>query len=225
MLATGPRFRHVLRQHVNSKDDAKRQIRRFFMTRTAAPGKSCRARQRLINHARTNLPTCRNGWDNMASIEDMVGPDDLAALEAELPRKKWNGKRTVATAGLVAALVGGIYAATIHTQPSTSQVSTTPHYVEVPDMMVNLRTPNGERRYLKVRVTLEAASAKDAIAIEAKLPAIIDGFQSFLRELRPEDLAGSSGTFRIKEELMIRVNRAAEPGRASNVLVQELIQQ
>ena len=161
----------------------------------------------------------------MTPIEDAIQPDDLSALEAELPRRWWSGKRIVAASALVAALSGGIYAASLVTKPAPVAPAETPHYVEVPDMMVNLRTPTGERRYLKVRVTLEAASADDKTAIEAKLPAVIDGFQGFLRELRPEDLAGSAGTFRIKEELMIRVNRAAEPGRASDVLVQELIQQ
>lgn len=160
----------------------------------------------------------------MTSIEDTVAVDNLPDFEG-LPRKRWSGKRVVGLLAIVIALAGGIYAAAQFSRPEPAQVVDTPHYVEVPDMMVNLRTPNGERRYLKVRVTLEAASADDAAAIQAKLPAIIDGFQSFLRELRPEDLAGSAGTFRIKEELMIRVNRAAEPGRASDVLVQELIQQ
>lgn len=161
----------------------------------------------------------------MTSIEDAMTPEDLPALTAELPRKRWSGKRIVAALAFILALIGGLYAAKQYAAPETVETIQTPHYVEVPDMMVNLSTTSGERRYLKVRVTLEAASAADAAEIEAKLPAIIDGFQAFLRELRPEDLAGSAGTFRIKEELMIRVNRAAEPGRASDVLIQELIQQ
>jgi len=160
----------------------------------------------------------------MTPIEDAITPGDLSAF-SEMPRRRWSGKRIVAASAAVLLLSGGIYAASLYSQPAAVAPVDTPHYVEVPDMMVNLRTPTGERRYLKVRVTLEAASADDATAIEARLPAVIDGFQSFLRELRPEDLAGSAGTFRIKEELMIRVNRAAEPGRASDVLVQELIQQ
>lgn len=53
---------------------------------------------------------------------------------------------------------------------------------------------------------------------------MIDSFQSYLRALHPQDLGGASGTYRIKEELMVRINRAG-PGRASDVLVQELIQQ
>lgn len=161
----------------------------------------------------------------MTPIDDAIQPHDLSAFEAELPRRRWSGKRIVAAIAAVFALAAGIYAANYYLQPAPAPVVDTPHYVEVPDMMVNLRTANGERRYLKVRVTLEAASAEDAAAIEARLPAVIDGFQGFLRELRPEDLAGSTGTFRIKEELMIRVNRTALPGRASDVLVQELIQQ
>lgn len=160
----------------------------------------------------------------MTPLEDAIQPVDLSAL-TDLPRKRWSGKRIAAATFVVLALAGGIYGASLYSRPEAVAPVDTPHYVEVPDMMVNLRTPGGERRYLKVRVTLEAATAEDAAAIEARLPAIIDGFQSFLRELRPEDLAGSAGTFRIKEELMIRVNRAAEAGRARDVLVQELIQQ
>ncbi len=90
---------------------------------------------------------------------------------------------------------------------------------------MELRPNAGTRHYLKVRVTLEAPSAQDAAALRMHLPAVIDGFQSFLRELRAEDLAGSAGTYRIKEELLVRVNRAAHPARASDVLIQELIQQ
>jgi flagellar protein FliL len=160
----------------------------------------------------------------MTPIEEAIRADDLSAFAPELRRKRWSGKRIVAASALVAVLAG-VFAASRYAQPETAAPVATPHYVEVPDMMVNLRTVGGDRRYLKVRVTIEAASEADKTAIEARLPAVIDGFQGFLRELRPEDLAGASGTFRIKEELMIRVNRGGGPGRARDVLVQELIQQ
>lgn len=161
----------------------------------------------------------------MTSIEEAIGPEDLSAIAAELPRKRWSGKRIVAAVAAAILLAAGLYAASLYRRPEATAPVAVPQYVEVPDMMVNLRTTDGERRYLKVRVTIEAASADDKKSIEARLPAIIDGFQGFLRELRPEDLAGASGTFRIKEELMIRVNRSGGPGRARDVLVQELIQQ
>jgi flagellar FliL protein len=161
----------------------------------------------------------------MTSVEQALETVDIGAMEAALPKKRWSGKRIVAAATLVVALTAGSFAAREWTRPEAAAPVASPSYVDVPDMMVNLRTAGGERRYLKVRVTIEAASEADKTAIEARLPAIIDGFQSFLRELRPQDLAGAAGTYRIKEELMIRVNRSGGPGRARDVLVQELIQQ
>ncbi len=41
--------------------------------------------------------------------------------------------------------------------------------------------------------------------LEAEMPRILDGFQTFLRELRPEDLEGSQGMLNLKEELMRRL--------------------
>ncbi|MBW7946887.1 MAG: flagellar basal body-associated FliL family protein [Sphingomonadaceae bacterium] len=159
----------------------------------------------------------------MTPINEAIGPEDLAALEAALPRKWWSGRRIVTAALIALAFAAALYGLQWAAAPGVLTPAA-PHYVEVPEMTVNLRAKGGERRYLKVRVVIEAASREDAAAISARLPAVIDGFQSFLRELRPQDLGGASGTYRIKEELMVRINRAG-PGRASDVLVQELIQQ
>lgn len=159
----------------------------------------------------------------MTPIDDAIRPEELAALEAALPRKWWSGKRIVTAALIAAAIVAALYGLQWASAPGVLTPAI-PYYVEVPAMTVNLRTKGGERRYLKVQVVIEAASREDAAAIKARLPAVIDGFQSYLRALYPQDLGGASGTYRIKEELMVRINRAG-PGRASDVLVQELIQQ
>jgi flagellar basal body-associated protein FliL len=159
----------------------------------------------------------------MTPIDDAIRPEDLAALEAALPRKWWSGRRIVTTALIAVAFAALLFGLRWAAAPGVLAPAV-PYYVEVPAMTVNLRAKGGERRYLKVHVVIEAASREDADAIKARLPAVIDGFQSYLRELRPQDLGGASGTYRIKEELMVRINRAG-PGQASNVLVQELIQQ
>ncbi len=159
----------------------------------------------------------------MTPNEDAIRPEDLAALEAALPRKWWSGRRIVTTATFVLAFIAALYGLQ-WAAASGGMTPAVPHYVEVPAMTVNLRAKGGERRFLRVRLVIETASSKDADAIKTRLPAVIDGFQSFLRELRPQDLGGASGTYRIKEELMVRINRTG-PGRASDVLVQELIQQ
>ena len=97
--------------------------------------------------------------------------------------------------------------------------------VDVPPMIVNLRTTNGEPRYLKIRFILEAKSAEKTEKLKAKLPLIIDSYQPFLRELRPEDISGSAAVFRIKEEMLVRATEAAGKGMVKDVLIQDLVQQ
>ena len=98
-------------------------------------------------------------------------------------------------------------------------------YVDVPPMMINLRTPDGAPHMLKLRFMLVPAAGTNAEALKKKLPAILDAYQPFLRELRPEDLGGSAAVFRIKEEMLMRANMAAGAGSVSDILIQDLVQQ
>jgi flagellar FliL protein len=101
-----------------------------------------------------------------------------------------------------------------------------PSFVEVPDMMVNLVGAAGERvQYLKVKIVLEVKEEKQVEAIKPTLPRVTDLFQTYLRELRPTDLNGSAGLFRLKEELTKRVNLALAPQTVSAVLFKEIIVQ
>jgi flagellar protein FliL len=101
-----------------------------------------------------------------------------------------------------------------------------PVFLEVPDMMVNLAGLPGERvQYLKVRVVLEIKEDKQVEAIRPSLPRVTDIFQTYLRELRPSDLNGSAGLFRLKEELTRRVNAAVSPAQISAVLFKEIVVQ
>lgn len=109
--------------------------------------------------------------------------------------------------------------------PHESEESAAEVYVEVPAMVINLRSADGAPRLIKLRLMLVPTDAAGAPAITARLPVIIDSFQPFLRELRPEDLAGSAAIFRIKEELLVRANGAAGTGTVKDVLIQDLIQQ
>jgi flagellar FliL protein len=101
-----------------------------------------------------------------------------------------------------------------------------PVFMEVPDMLVNLVGAPGERvQYLKVKVVLEVKEDKQVEAIKPTMPRITDIFQTYLRELRPADLNGSAGLFRLKEELTRRVNAAISPGQVSAVLFKEIVVQ
>jgi flagellar FliL protein len=101
-----------------------------------------------------------------------------------------------------------------------------PVFVEVPDMLVNLAGSPGDRiQYLKVKVVLEVREEKQIEAIKPSMPRVTDIFQTYLRELRPSDLSGSAGLFRLKEELTRRVNVAVAPNQVSAVLFKEMVVQ
>ena len=57
------------------------------------------------------------------------------------------------------------------------------------------------------------------------MPRVVDNFQVYLRELRLEDLGGSAGLFRLKEELLFRVNRAVDPVQVTDILFREMLVQ
>jgi flagellar FliL protein len=101
-----------------------------------------------------------------------------------------------------------------------------PVFVDVPDMLVNLVGQPGERvQYLKVKLVLELKEEKQIEEIKPSMPRVTDIFQTYMRELRPVDLNGSAGLFRLKEELTRRVNNAVAPVKVSAVLFKEIVVQ
>lgn len=96
-------------------------------------------------------------------------------------------------------------------------------YYEVPEMLVNLNTSGRRVGYLKISVSLEVGSEDDFPKLDAVLPRIVDDFQVYLRELRVEDLNGSAGLQRLREELFMRVSNAAAPTVVRDVLFRELL--
>ncbi|RVU34651.1 flagellar basal body protein FliL [Hwanghaeella grinnelliae] len=102
-------------------------------------------------------------------------------------------------------------------------VATPGFYLEVPEMLVSLRSSGRKQQILKLRISLELAGPEDQAAIEAFMPKIVDNFQVFLRELRVEELEGSQGLYRIKEEMLARVNQAAHPVKIKDVLIGDML--
>ena len=101
-----------------------------------------------------------------------------------------------------------------------------PTFVDVPEVLVNLANAGTDRtQYLKVKVVLEIPDATMQPQIQSSMPRVMDAFQTYLRELRPTDLEGSAGLYRLKEELTRRVNAAISPSRVSAVLFKEIVVQ
>jgi flagellar FliL protein len=149
-----------------------------------------------------------------------------AASKRKLPLKLI----IMASAGL-AVLVGGGTAAYLMFAGGKDVVAIgaptkPPAFIDVPEVLVNLSTVGSDRtQYLKVKVVLEIPDAALSPQIESTMPRVMDAFQTYLRELRPTDLDGSAGLYRLKEELTRRVNTAIAPSRITAVLFKEIVVQ
>jgi flagellar FliL protein len=98
-------------------------------------------------------------------------------------------------------------------------------FVTMPEMLVNISGPDGRPSFLKLKLTIEAPSNDAAASLTTQLPRVSDEFNGFLRELRTDDLAGSAGAYRLRLELLRRVNLAIAPAHANAVLIEEMMVQ
>ncbi|MDD7910440.1 MULTISPECIES: flagellar basal body-associated FliL family protein [Pseudovibrio] len=153
--------------------------------------------------------------------------------ETQEPERKSKKKLLIAVFGgvvLLSALGGlGVYMGLLDSltdsadpnAPKQAQQKSVVFY-DLPEMTVNLATDD-RRTFLKVRIALEVESYSVVSDIEPYLPRIMDAFQIYLRELRPADLEGSAGLFRLKEQLLRRINLAVYPAKVDGVLFKEIL--
>jgi flagellar protein FliL len=110
-------------------------------------------------------------------------------------------------------------------EKAESARSTAPIYVDLPEMIANLNSNPHRPSFVKLVARLEVTRQEDAERVKLVMPRLQDLFQTYLREMRPEELRGSAGTYRLREELIGRANLAAAPARISDVLfIQMMIQ-
>ena len=160
---------------------------------------------------------------------------DAAEADSETdakPKSKFSRKTIImAVAGLVVIGGGGAggyayfgHAAKVE-KPKEAVVKPAT-FVDLPDVLVNLANSGSDRtQYLKVKVVLELPEADLVERIKPLMPRVMDAFQTYLRELRPTDLDGSAGLYRLKEELTRRVNAVLAPNHITAVLFKEIVVQ
>ncbi|MFC6196785.1 flagellar basal body-associated FliL family protein [Ponticaulis profundi] len=100
-----------------------------------------------------------------------------------------------------------------------------PSFYTMPKILVTVSNGNGRRSQLLLKLTLEANDPAVFDKVDSVLPRISDQFQMFLREMRVDDLSGSSGDYRIRRELLRRVNLSLYPQAVDAVLIEEFIVQ
>lgn len=165
----------------------------------------------------------------MADNEDL---EEGAEGAAPAPKGKSKKKLIMIAAAALVVLGGGgggyfvFFNHSAATEEKHAEAPKPPVFLEIPDVLVNLTGAPGERvQYLKLKIVLEVKDQLQLAAIQPALPRVVDVFQTYLRELRPSDLNGSAGIYRLKEELSRRVNAAVSPNEVSAVLFKEIVVQ
>jgi len=111
-----------------------------------------------------------------------------------------------------------------HDAPKAAEVvSTAPVFIDLPEMVANLNGNPRRPTYVKMIARLEVTSPKDAALVTQAMPRLQDLFQTYLREMHPEELSGAAGTYRLREELIARASVAAAPAQVKDVLFTELL--
>jgi flagellar FliL protein len=164
------------------------------------------------------------------------GPE-LEGEDLEAPKKRFSGKfltlfvflpllllggggAGLYFSGLVDSLVASVEEMAGLTEEEAAGVAV---FYDLPELLVNLNGGGKKGAFLRLKVALELDDPEAITSLEQVLPRVIDNFQVYLRELRVEDLRGSAGLFRLKEELLVRVNAAVKPLHVKDVLFKEMI--
>lgn len=154
------------------------------------------------------------------------------AAEAAPPpvrKKKMSGKKLVLFIILPLLLFGGGGAAAWlllfqghepveGEEAAEAEAEHPPIYFDMDEMTVNLSTASKRNSYLKLKLALELGAPEDQETLPNVLPRVVDQFQIYLRGVRVEDLQGSDGLQRLREELLLRAQKAAAPASVKDVL-------
>ncbi len=98
-----------------------------------------------------------------------------------------------------------------------------PTFIDVPEMVANLNSGNRKPSYVKILARVEVPKPDDVEKVKAAMPRLQDMVQTYLREMRPEELRGSAGIYRLREEMLVRANAAVAPAKVSAVLFTQML--
>ncbi len=98
-------------------------------------------------------------------------------------------------------------------------------FFSVPEIVANLTTDGKQKHFIKLKASVEIARESEIPMVEKALPRLQDDFNVYLRQLRMEDLQGSSGIHRLKEGLVLRAKQSLAPIEVNNVLINDVLVQ
>ncbi|MCQ2915074.1 MAG: flagellar basal body-associated FliL family protein [Alphaproteobacteria bacterium] len=100
---------------------------------------------------------------------------------------------------------------------------TTAFFYDLPDQWISLNALDRQHQIVfKAKVTLEMENAEGVKYAQDMLPRIQDTMQFYFREMRIEEIQGSIGIYRLREEILGRLNKILSPNKVINVLFREM---
>lgn len=178
--------------------------------------------------------------------DDLSTPSEDGADDAlDKPASKLRGKRLIiiiiAIILLIAGIGAGLYFSGVlkggaakkdeHAKTDTKEGEKKPDaapgevFLDLEEFLVNLDAAGKQPSFLKMTVTLVLPDEAAVLEVKTKLPRIRDGFQVYLRELRIDDLQGSAGLYRLREELLLRLNKLMYPIVINDILFKSILVQ
>ncbi len=144
---------------------------------------------------------------------------------------KPKNKQTLIIGATIVALLGGggliyskFYSDTANPIQNVDDKKTI--FVPMNEITVNLKQGiENNTSWLKVHVTLEVIGKTNYETVTKMMPKIMDVFQTYLKELRKNDLDGSFGIYKIKDEMLLRINAILYPAKIEDILFQDFMMQ
>lgn len=98
-------------------------------------------------------------------------------------------------------------------------------FVDLPELLVNLNVTGQRLRFLKFAAALEVRDEQDAEAVRQFVPRIADNIHAYMRAIQLEELAGPDAVYRVKRDLLARVNQVLQSVEVRDVLIKEMLVQ
>ena len=157
---------------------------------------------------------------------DDDGEDGEGAPQEGGSKKKLILILLLVTLVLISLIFGGLYMfgildpwlATEESETETTVVEDR-FYYKIEDMTVNMVSSGKKSRFMKLSLTVAVTQEADVSVIETLVPRITDNVTQYLRELKPEEIAGSSNFHRMHESVLLRVRAAVAPIIVTDILI------